>query len=633
MKLEEIEIVNFRSIAHVNIVPNPSCQGFVGINESGKTNVLKAISLLSNDVRINKDDVRIEGIDEEREQESYVEFSFSLQDDEINEVIDELLAKIYAESGLPKISLANKKMDIKGFFSRKGAGFYRCDIKKGKKTSLYYRLNTNEDIPLPTLKKKKTSATVSINSKSGKAITLSQFNFIEADCIADENKTLFDECKTSDLNAVFGSLLTKYITEHLPDVVFWKYDDKNLLPTSVSIDDFKDDSDSCIPLKSMFYLAGYTEIEEVLTNALDQRPSALTNILQKVSRVSTEYLHQVWRNYKSVSFELRRDGANIDIHIKDAENFYDCSQRSDGFKRFITFLLALSARVKNGEIEGSIIVIDEPDLGIHILGQKDLLQELIRISKNNLVFFSTHSIFMIDRKEASRHFIVSKKDGITTIKRATESNYTDDEVLFNALGYSLFEALKQKNIVFEGWSDKKVYETARATKKGKELVRLNDTGVVHASGVKNIINIAKDIELANRDYFVLSDSDKVAQEKRKEYQEKEYCVGIWYTYGDLVPGIYTLEDFIRHTSFKKCIEDAQHSHSELSPFDYTAFSSQQYRREEYIKNWVRSTINDGEAIKTIIKEIKNDLYTNIKGTDIEDSYYGLLTALKERNLI
>ncbi|MCL2843210.1 MAG: ATP-binding protein, partial [Oscillospiraceae bacterium] len=559
MKLSKIEIVNYRSIANVSIFPNPTCQGFVGINESGKTNILSAISLLSPDIELNKNDARMEGTNEERNLESYFEFYFKLSKAEMKQIVDDTLASIYHEASLPKITFPDKKVSISDFFRTKDTGLYYCNIENETKYPRWYHLHENEVVPIPWLKKLSAEVkTPAIESNAGKTISLSQYWFVEAGGISSENIALFEDCTTKDLNDIlFRTKLTHYVENNIPNVVYWKYDNNYLLPNSVSLETFKKDPNSCIPLKSMFNLAGYTEIGDLISDAQTGRANKLTSILHKVSEQSTKYLQSIWKGYKSVCFELRPNGSSIDIHIKDSENFYSCEQRSDGFKRFVTFLLMLSARVSSGEISDSIIVIDEPDLGLHIMGQKNLLQELIKISKNNLVFYSTHSIFMIDKKEPSRHFVVSKEREVTTIKQVDKSNYTDDEVLYNALGYSIFETLQLQNIIFEGWSDKKLFECALGTKQGKKISGFESVGNIHSTGVKGIIGIAKTLELANRVYCVVSDSDRPAIEKRKEYQEKEQCEGAWYTYSEFVDGVHTAEDFIRHSFFKKSIEQAK----------------------------------------------------------------------------
>ena len=68
---------------------------------------------------------------------------------------------------------------------------------------------------------------------------------------------------------------------------------------------------------------------------------------------------------------------------------------------------------------------------------------------------------MIDPDRIDRHYIVKKDHEITEIEEAKESNIFDEEVLLNALGYSVFEAIDKKVLIFEGWRDKKLFYVAR----------------------------------------------------------------------------------------------------------------------------------------------------------------------------
>ena len=49
MKLDRVEIKNFRSIQDIKIDFDPPCRVLVGINESGKSNILNALALLGDD--------------------------------------------------------------------------------------------------------------------------------------------------------------------------------------------------------------------------------------------------------------------------------------------------------------------------------------------------------------------------------------------------------------------------------------------------------------------------------------------------------------------------------------------------------------------------------------------------------
>ena len=58
MRLERAEIRNFRSIENVEFVFEPRCRVLVGINESGKSNILQALAFLDPDMQIEPGDLR-----------------------------------------------------------------------------------------------------------------------------------------------------------------------------------------------------------------------------------------------------------------------------------------------------------------------------------------------------------------------------------------------------------------------------------------------------------------------------------------------------------------------------------------------------------------------------------------------
>jgi AAA15 family ATPase/GTPase len=116
------------------------------------------------------------------------------------------------------------------------------------------------------------------------------------------------------------------------------------------------------------------------------------------------------------------DGPDLVAGIEDESNHYELSQRSDGFKRFVTFLLMVSAEAESKLLRDTVLLIDEPEVGLHPTGSRYLMDELIDISRDNYVVFSTHSIFMIDSKIIKRHLIVRKRNEITETTEVSESN-------------------------------------------------------------------------------------------------------------------------------------------------------------------------------------------------------------------
>jgi ABC-type cobalamin/Fe3+-siderophores transport system ATPase subunit len=113
-------------------------------------------------------------------------------------------------------------------------------------------------------------------------------------------------------------------------------------------------------------------------------------------------------------------------------------QRSDGFRQFISFLLTLSVENLNGELENTILLIDEPEIHLHPPAQVNLLNELIKITsnkRNNLVFFATHSNYLIDKNNLDRCFKVVKKDNHRTILENIEKTTST----YSEVNYEVFD--------------------------------------------------------------------------------------------------------------------------------------------------------------------------------------------------
>ena len=78
MQLLSVRIRNYRSIKNVLLEFDPKCRILVGINESGKTNILDALNLLNPAATTSQRDIREPGRDEPKVTESSVIFYFRL---------------------------------------------------------------------------------------------------------------------------------------------------------------------------------------------------------------------------------------------------------------------------------------------------------------------------------------------------------------------------------------------------------------------------------------------------------------------------------------------------------------------------------------------------------------------------
>lgn len=627
MKIKQVNIKNFRSIENITIKFNERCRVLVGINESGKTNILKALSLLSPSFNPINEDLREALPDENPIKEAIIKFIFEFEDAEINQIFENI--KIKLKINLKKnndeiFNYNNRKINLKEFCYLNNTGSYNIDIIKKEKQAKYYSIDKNISI-LPNWKKIAANCppTYILKNKQGTEIKINDFQLININDFEEINKDYITQFNIEDFTDIMGDCIIELIKDNLLEVVFWKYDENSLLPAKIDIDKFITNPKTCIPLMNMFYLAGIDDIKSEIENAKKVNTNSLRNLLNRVAKRTTKHFREIWKEYKTIEFLLEPNGNNIDISIKE-ENRYTLSQRSDGFKRFVSFLLLISAQVKMQKIENILLLIDETEQNLHPSSVEYLRDELIKISESNYVLYSTHSIFMIDGKNISRHLIVTKEKEKTLIKDADESNIVEEEVLYNALGYSVFKLLKEKNIIFEGWRDKKIFQVA--IQKFRKKNNFINIGIGHAYGVNSIINITPILEMANRKCLIISDNDDPAKEKQKDYQNKK-GYGQWKRYNEVLSSITAItgEDFIKNEKISEVILKLVKENHNLK----NDLSLKSTNKVKDIKDWLKKHGITDDSIKELMEKIKNDIFNELKLSDIESIYFKFLDELNK----
>jgi energy-coupling factor transporter ATP-binding protein EcfA2 len=330
---------------------------------------------------------------------------------------------------------------------------------------------------------------------------------------------------------------------------------------------------------------------------------------------------------------LTPNGAQIDAAVRDAFNEYAFSRRSDGFKRFVSFLILVSARSAASDFSETVFIQDEPDLGLHPSGIKSLLRELIDLSRNNYVLISSHSIFMVDKERIDRHLLVSKDAETTVVKSVDRSTLQDEEVLFNALGYSLFELIKPVNLIFEGWRDKRLFQT-RLKSRGKLEKFLksklkSELGLTHAMGVKDIPKVSTYLDLLERKSIAITDSDDVAIEKQRQVQGQKPDL-IWKRYDELLGTrqVLTAEDFVKAETLRSSLSLVLDEKGLDVPVETRLF-------QEPPPGGVVQAVNAilvgrgvaEESRKDLLNAWKSQIFDNLTVDDIADNYAGVVAGI------
>lgn len=384
MKLDKIDISNYRSIEKLELeikaVNGSQTFALLGINESGKSSFLQAMSLVeSGQINHPLDYFN-------QKEEVYVQLSYSLTKED-KETLHEYLIE---EKGFPE-ELA-KKIDV---------------------TKVYVVVDYAPD----SAQTKRKYHSIDLKTKTFSDYTQTPEGIVS---------------KTEDSQEVFN--FEQYIDESLSEyfldlshkVVFWKSSPQYLILDEIDLPTFATNPEqTSIPLVNCFRLAGI-EIDEIKSTIAGLTSSVpINNLQEKLSELVTEHINKVWPEHPiKVKFQISSNKISLLIEDEGVKfKVKTTGQRSDGFRQFVSFLLTLSVENYNGELENTILLIDEPEVHLHPPAQINLLSELIEITsnkRNNIVFFATHSNYLIDKKNLDRCYQVIKEDNHKTILNKIE---------------------------------------------------------------------------------------------------------------------------------------------------------------------------------------------------------------------
>ncbi len=569
--------------------------------------------------------------DEDPPATSYVDFEFSLDKSEQESLLQGPLANLVCQTD-PRanvIKVGSKRMSLPDIISDRAKCYYRVDIPTGERTWNSFSAPGKWSL-LGQIKKVaagiEADTVVSVNDTT---IPLAEFSFIDTKGVRDAPTEAIQDTDLTDLLSHINTAVKDFAEGAKPNALLWTYDDRNLLPPAIARDQFASRPRSCVPLFNMFKFAGISDISTAISEAEEVSRSRLVNLLSSVAEKTTRHFSRVWPEYKGISFSLLPDGDNIICGIQDSTNLYDLSDRSDGFKRFATFLLLISLQTTREALSDTVILIDEPEISLHPPSAEALRDELLRMANSNTVVFSTHSPFMVDRNNIPRHYIVSKSKEQTVIEIADQAQVKGEEVLYHALGWSIFNALEARNLVFEGWRDKRLFDLAlQKTSLDTDIKRrLATLGRCHARGAKDIKTLAGLLALGSRECIAISDNDRPAREQQTEFQ-RERRHGHWLTYQDVWPECHAVtgEDFIHQRVFLDAVTTAAGEHTVLGAFG-TGDLPENEPRLHSLDTWMRRKSVSGHDRKAILGRVKSLVFDQVGPKDIEPTYLTFLERL------
>lgn len=162
--------------------------------------------------------------------------------------------------------------------------------------------------------------------------------------------------------------------------------------------EFVEEFDKAETVRNLFYLA---ELNLDSLESFQDSPSTLIKILNAASNRLTKRLNPTWKG-DPIHVDLRYSPGNImslvisDVHRDGTiTNTGLLNRRAEGFKWTFSFIVNFAAETQRAELKEAILLLDEPARNLHPTQQMGIADLLKDLAGSNQVLYATHSPFMI----------------------------------------------------------------------------------------------------------------------------------------------------------------------------------------------------------------------------------------------
>lgn len=327
------------------------------------------------------------------------------------------------------------------------------------------------------------------------------------------------------LNADSQHIICKeIIRSELPYILY--NDDFNDRPASnISIN--KEDKTEWLEIyERVFENAGHDLYDVIEEKNEEKRSTIIDNVVLKLNNNLTKTWNRfkLGSLFSKLKISLKIDVENKRIFVKIIEEkngqtyHFKIDDRSKGFIWYYNFTMKLMYNPKYiGKEERTIFLLDEPGSYLHANAQDNLCKKLMEISqKNGIVIYCTHSHHMLNPQYVPLNNIMivqKEKKDLITLEKATEIN-TDVsknhafQPIYEALQIPFYNSLLKDDLVIavEGIYDKYAIEL---------FSNLEDNMKIFPStSCEDIIKNIPYFILYNIKYMVIWDNDKAGRDSK-----------------------------------------------------------------------------------------------------------------------
>ena len=421
MRLRKFRVRAYRCIHDSGEITVGDLAAFVGRNESGKTTILQALTILNKEEVLSSLDLCDEMAEELKDEIRLVEGEFELNSSESNMIKE----KFPDLPPIKKIKLfrTNKKHEVQYEFEN-----IKISEKIDREINSWENFSKRMMGFLDTIPN---HLRIQINTKffeepppnnqskfdSGLAEFNNQFHVIamQDPKVIEEWEKIYSRPENQFSNLLSGgnekSALENYISSQLhPRFVY--FSDYKKIYGNINLNEYVreekgerresieyiEDFDKAESVRNLFYLAelDINELDEVKNS-----PSKCIKLLNAASNRLTRKLNPAWKG-DPIHVELRYNPGNImsvvisDVHRDGTvTNTGLLNRRAEGFKWTFSFIVNFAAETQRAELKEAILLLDEPARNLHPTQQMGISDLLKNLAGSNQVLYATHSPFMI----------------------------------------------------------------------------------------------------------------------------------------------------------------------------------------------------------------------------------------------
>ncbi len=264
----------------------------------------------------------------------------------------------------------------------------------------------------------------------------------------------------------------------------------------------------------------------------NRRDDDARTVLKQVNKTLQETFTEKWRDlsgvkeidHTEIAFQENKKYFEIKISEKDGTT-YSVHERSKGAIWYLAFLMKTEFRKKKLR-EGSgkpIYLIDEPASNLHSTAQSNMVADFEKLVEDTTVIYTTHSRYLISESNVKNTHVVSRKDGCISCEKWGE--YIKGKAPNVSYYQPLHDCLQivpnnldipwNRAIITEGPSDSATLEVMQAVL-GQENTHVIYPGA-SASNLSTLISLSLGWSAS---FKILLDSDSAGKRAKKRYMQE-----------------------------------------------------------------------------------------------------------------